>query len=58
MMNKIWADRLVAGTRKWKEVPKSRKTAVKDILLEMVNDGTITKERYQEIVGEKVPAEA
>jgi hypothetical protein len=50
-MNKIWADRLVAGTRKWKEVPKSRKEAVKALLLGMVDDGTLSEEHYQEIVG-------
>jgi hypothetical protein len=50
-MNKIWADRLVAGTKKWKDVPKSRKEAVKAILLEMVEEGTLTEEHYQQIVG-------
>jgi hypothetical protein len=50
-MNKIWADRLVAGTRTWDEVPSSRKPAVQAILLQMVNDGEITEEKYQEIVG-------
>ena len=50
-MNKIWADRLIAGTRTFDEVPASRKPAVKEILLEMVNKGKLTPERYQEIVG-------
>jgi hypothetical protein len=50
-MNKIWADRLVAGTKKWKDVPKSRKEAVKEILLEMVAEGTLSEEYYQQIVG-------
>lgn len=50
-MNKIWADRLVAGTKTWKQVPASRKAAVKEILLEWVNDGLLTEEHYQEIVG-------
>lgn len=50
-MAKIWADRLVAGTKKWKQVPASRKAAVKEILLEMVEEGTLTEEHYQEIVG-------
>ena len=50
-MNKIWADRLVAGTRTWNEVPASRKEAVRAILLKMVADGELTAERYQEIVG-------
>lgn len=50
-MNKIWADRLVAGTKKWKQVPASRKTAVKEILLEMVEEGTLTEEHFQKIIG-------
>lgn len=50
-MNKIWADRLVAGTRTWDEVPASRKPAVKAILQEYVEKGKITQERYEEIVG-------
>jgi hypothetical protein len=52
-MNKIWADRLVAGTRTWDEVPASRKPAVKAILLKMVADGEITAEKYHEIVGDE-----
>ncbi len=51
-MNKIWADRLVAGTRTWAEVPNSRKSAVRAILLDWVSQGTITDEYYHEIVGE------
>ena len=50
-MNKIWADRLVAGTKTWSQVPASRKAAVKEILLDMVEEGTLTPERYVEIVG-------
>jgi hypothetical protein len=50
-MNKIWADRLIAGTRTWRQVPASRKEAVRAILLQMVEDGELTAERYQEIVG-------
>jgi hypothetical protein len=53
IMNKIWADRLVAGTRTWDEVPASRKPAVKAILLKMVADGEITAEKYHEIVGDE-----
>lgn len=50
-MNKIWADRLIAGTKTFAEVPASRKEAVKAILLEYVNKGRLSPERYQEIVG-------
>ena len=51
-MNKIWADRLVAGTRTWDEVPKSRKDAVMDILADMVEKGKLTQERFDEITAE------
>ena len=51
-MNKIWTDRLVAGTRTWAEGPNSRKPAVRAILLEWVDEGIITEEYYHEIVGE------
>ena len=31
-MNEIWANRLIAGTKTWAEVPASRKGAVKAVL--------------------------
>ena len=52
-MNRIWANRLEAGTKTWNEVPASRKNAVKSILLEDVAAGVITPEQYTEIVGEE-----
>ena len=55
-MNKIWADRLVAGTKTWGEVPASRKPAVNEILLDYVASGKITQEQYIEIVGENYNA--
>ena len=51
-MDKIWANRLVAGTKTWAEMPASRRTAVKKILAGRVADGEITPEQYKEIVGE------
>ena len=51
-MNKIWANRLVAGTKTWDEMPASRQSAVKAILAERVADNEITAERYKEITGE------
>jgi hypothetical protein len=32
-------------------VPESRKPAVNEVLLEMVAEGTLTEEHYQDIVG-------
>ena len=49
-MNRIWANRLEAGTQVWASVPGSRKEAIRTILMEDVENGTITAERYAEIV--------
>ena len=37
-MTKIWANRLIARTRTWDEVPTSRKPAVKAILEDIAAD--------------------
>lgn len=50
-MNEIWANRLVAGTKMWKDVPDSRKSAVKRELLSRVENGIITETDYQQITG-------
>ena len=50
-MNKIWANRLIAGTQAWNSVPASRKQAVMTILLDYVQEEKITQERYNEILG-------
>lgn len=50
-MNRIWANRLEAGTKTWDECPASRKTAVDAILRQDVADGKITAEQYEEITG-------
>lgn len=51
-MDKIWANRLIAGTKVWTEVPASRKETVKAELERRVQAGEITAERYEEIVVE------
>ena len=53
-MNRIWANRLEAGTKVWNEVPNNRKSAVKAILAEDVRDGVndMTAAKYQQITGE------
>lgn len=50
-MNRIWANRLEAGTQVWSSVPSSRKAAVEAILREDVENGVITAERFEEITG-------
>lgn len=55
-MNIIWANRLVAGTKTWAEMPISRQAAVKVILAERVEANIITADRYEEITGEAYAA--
>lgn len=52
-MNEIWANRLIAGTKKWEDVTPSRKDAVNSVLLSRVESGEITQEQYKEITGEE-----
>ena len=51
-MNAIWANRLIAGTQVWDDVPTSRKNGVKAVLQERVEKGIITDGKYAEITGE------
>lgn len=51
-MNEIWANRLVAGTKVWEEVPRSRKKGVREVLAGRVESGAITPEQYERITGE------
>lgn len=51
-MDKIWANRLIAGTKEWAEMPMSRRAGVKRELAKRVTEGEITHEQYKEITGE------
>lgn len=51
-MAKIWANRLIAGTKTWGDVPLSRRAAVLAELKGRVESCEITAERYEEITGE------
>mgnify|MGYP000033285318 FL=1 len=51
-MDKIWANRLIAGTKTWAEMPARRHAGVKAELAKRVAEGEITAERYKEITGE------
>ena len=53
-MNKIWANRLIAGTQVWDSVPDYRRSGVKTELASRVEDGEINADRYEEITGEKL----
>lgn len=51
-MDKIWANRLIAGTKSWAEMPASRRPGVKRELGKRVVKGEISPEQYKEITGE------
>ena len=51
-MDKIWANRLVAGTKTWNECPDERKEAVRLELIRRIEIGDLTEVRYTEITGE------
>ncbi len=51
-MSKIWANRLIAGTKVWADMPASRENEVKKELRARVEAGEITAERYEAITGD------
>ncbi|WP_270662000.1 XkdX family protein [Faecalibacterium prausnitzii] len=51
-MNIIWANRLIAGTKTWAEMPTRRRPGVKRELAKRVAEDEITAEQYKEITGE------
>lgn len=57
-MNEIWANRLVAGTKTWPDVPSHRKDGVKAVLQGRVETKALTAEKYKAITGEELPAAA
>lgn len=50
-MIKIWADCLIAGTKRWAEVKEARREAVKAELLRRVEAGELSQDDYLKIVG-------
>lgn len=50
-MNRIWANRLEAGTKTWAECPESRKAGVDAVLRQDVAAGRLTAEHYTGITG-------
>lgn len=55
-MDKIWANRLIAGTKTWGEMPASRRPKVKAELAKRVMESEIAPEQYWEITGEPYTA--
>lgn len=52
-MDKIWANRLIAGDKVWDNVPRNRRNAVKAVLAQRVSDNIIDAALYEKIIGEK-----
>ena len=51
-MNKIWANRLIAGTKTWADVIKAgREDGVLEELRSRVASGEITAEKFEAITG-------
>lgn len=55
-MNEIWANRLIAGTKTWEQVPASRKDGVLEVLRARMDKGAITAAKFTEVTGVEVPA--
>ena len=51
-MAKIWANRLIAGTRTWDEVPEGRKKKVKKVLMDIANGASEDAEAARELLVE------
>ena len=52
-MAKIWAERLIAGTRTFEKVPASLKAAVEQILQVKFNNGEISEDELNRALGKK-----
>lgn len=50
-MAKIWAERILAGTRKFEKIPASFKAAVEKILRERFAKGEISEEEMLKALG-------
>lgn len=48
----IYANRIMAGSRKFSEVPENRKEEVKQILQEKVDKGELNQTRFDKIISE------
>lgn len=52
-MEKIWANRVIAGSKTWEDVRRAgREEAVMDELMRRVEAGTLSEERYYEVIDE------
>lgn len=56
-MAKIWHKRILAGTQIFDDCPLKYKADVKAMFIEDVQNGVISAEQYEEIIGEPYPYE-
>lgn len=54
-MGKIYANKLIDGWRQWEDVPMRYRTAAWNEMVSRVEEGTLTRERFEEIMGEACP---
>lgn len=52
-MEKIWANRILAGTKKLSEAPASRQAGIIEELKQRLADGVITQAQYDSAVNEE-----
>lgn len=57
-MAKIWHKRILAGTQVFEDCPLKYKADVKAMFIEDVQNGVISAEQYEEIIGEPYPYES
>ena len=57
-MAKIWHKRILAGTQFFDDCPLKYKADVKAMFIEDVENGVISAEQYEEIIGEPYPYES
>ena len=50
-MDKIWTNRLIAGTKFWSDVPEKRRAGVTEELIARVASGEITEAQMNDILG-------
>ena len=54
---KVWWKRIKAGTQNYNDCPQKYKADVKELAIEDVENGVITAEEYEELIGEPFPVE-
>lgn len=57
-MAKIWHKRILAQTQVYADCPLKYKADVKAMFIDDVQNGVITIEQYEEIIGEPYPVES